>query len=348
MNVFISWSGDRSKILAGYLYEWLSAVVQKAKPWMSQRDIDPGQRWNDQISTKLKDTNFGLICLTPENLSAEWMLFEAGALAKSLESARVVPILLDMRKSDLSYPLAQFQAIEANKEEFLELAHALNKALGSENIPTATLLSVFEAMWSKLQSNLENLEKSNHNQTIEVKRSDSDILAEVLESVRTIQREIKSSQSIDKYDYASGDWEDYLIRGVSLANQRSDSNTNVAALRSYSHAIAIAPSNVDKNMMSRLYAYRAALLKRLGRLEESENDLVLAKKWASDKREITDAMYNMACVLTMQQKLEPALTELEQLFDLDPSWVRIVQTKSYFENLFDAPEFTSLLKKYSH
>ena len=129
MNVFISWSGPRSKTLALQLHEWVKAVVQRADPWMSERDIDAGQRWNDQISARLKDTHFGIICLTPENLSAPWLLFEAGALAKALDVARVVPVLLDLRKADLAFPLAQFQAVEADRDGFFSLVSALNRAL---------------------------------------------------------------------------------------------------------------------------------------------------------------------------------------------------------------------------
>jgi len=85
---------------------------------MSDRDLGAGQRWNEEISLRLKETNFGVICLTPENLEAPWLMFEAGALAKALESARVIPVLLELRLSDLSFPLAQFQAVEANRDGF--------------------------------------------------------------------------------------------------------------------------------------------------------------------------------------------------------------------------------------
>jgi len=94
VNIFISWSGARSKSLAILLHDWLRAVVQRASPWMSDRDIEAGQRWNEQISLRLKDTSFGIVCLTSENLNAPWILFEAGAIAKSVDSARVVPVLL--------------------------------------------------------------------------------------------------------------------------------------------------------------------------------------------------------------------------------------------------------------
>src|SRR5438045_2056479 len=132
MKVFVSWSGARSKTLALHLHEWLKAVVQRAEPWMSDRDLEAGQRWNEEISSRLKDTHFGIICLTRENLGAPWLLFAAGALAKAVDSARVVPILLGVPRSDLTFPLAQFQAVEASESGFRSLAVAVNNALGED------------------------------------------------------------------------------------------------------------------------------------------------------------------------------------------------------------------------
>jgi hypothetical protein len=42
MNVFISWSGERSKKVAELLDNWLQCVLQSVKPWMSSRGIDRG------------------------------------------------------------------------------------------------------------------------------------------------------------------------------------------------------------------------------------------------------------------------------------------------------------------
>jgi hypothetical protein len=39
-NVFISWSGERSKLIAEAFYEWLPMVIQSAKPWMSGVSIE--------------------------------------------------------------------------------------------------------------------------------------------------------------------------------------------------------------------------------------------------------------------------------------------------------------------
>jgi TIR domain len=86
MDVFISWSGERSKYVAECLRVWFKQVIQMVKPWMSSEDILAGARWNGEIARHLSETKFGVICVTPENLvSAPWLTFEAGAIAKTID-----------------------------------------------------------------------------------------------------------------------------------------------------------------------------------------------------------------------------------------------------------------------
>lgn len=85
MKVFISWSGARSKAVASKLREWLPDVIQNIEPWMSRHDIKAGERWDKELSGELNDSKFGIICLTSDNYDAPWILFEAGALSKTID-----------------------------------------------------------------------------------------------------------------------------------------------------------------------------------------------------------------------------------------------------------------------
>lgn len=88
MNIL---SGDKNKAAANALRDRISDVFQTVNCWMSEVDIDAGTRWSDKVSEVLEDTNIGIICVTKQNLAAPWLLFEAGALAKSIGESYVIP-----------------------------------------------------------------------------------------------------------------------------------------------------------------------------------------------------------------------------------------------------------------
>lgn len=344
MRVFISWSGSRSKALALQLHEWLKTVVQLSDPWMSERDIGAGQRWNEEVSSRLRDTHFGIICLTPGNLNAPWLLFEAGALAKALDSARVVPMLLGIKKTDLGFPLAQFQAEDADREGFWRLVSALNSSLGEKKLSEVHLNKIFTGLWPTLESVLNSLPREANTDVEQTRRGDRELLEEALEGVRAVRRVIApnaTDQSSARME--SMTWEDFYIRGVNLANSRGGDEKNLAALRAYNEAIALAPGELDRGNRSRLHAYRGAVLKRLARLDEAEHDLLLAQKWAAEPREIEDADYNMACVMAMGGRADEAITLVRKLISMNRRWANILRGSPYFENLAGNKSFAALI-----
>jgi hypothetical protein len=102
--VFIGWSEEPSRFIAKVLHDWLQGIVQRAEPWMSDNNIDGGSRWNDRIAKALEETDFGIVCVTRENQSSAWLNFEAGAVAKKVGQARVIPLLIDLPPADLKGP----------------------------------------------------------------------------------------------------------------------------------------------------------------------------------------------------------------------------------------------------
>jgi tetratricopeptide (TPR) repeat protein len=311
---------------------------------MSERDLEAGKRWNEELSAKLQETHFGIICLTRENLAAPWLLFEAGALAKSIDSASVVPVLLDVARSDLTFPLAQFQAVESDESGMRSLAAAVNNALGEDRLPATRLDTLLRSLWPGLGSSIESIPTPSNGG---VHRSDRQLLEELVEGIHQIQRSVPATGGpLSEGTESSEAWEDYYLRGVNLANRRGDLSVNVAALQAYNNAIALAPRSLPNNLQSRLYSYRAALYKRLNRLEEAEQDLVLAQRWATEKLEIEDALYNQACVLAMGPDPRSALPVLERLITRDDEWAGIIRSKpQYFGKILANPEFEKLIKR---
>ena len=196
MDIFISWSGDRSRIVAESFKDWLPRVIQRLKPWISASDIDKGARWLKEISKKLEVINFGIICLTPENLDEPWILFETGALSKALDSSSVCPILLDLDPSSLKGPLSQFQATKLQKDDILKFIMTLNKNLKDEKLPESQLEESYNLWWPKLLERIDNI--PNPDEIIETERSEKDILLEILRIARGLDRHSGGFRLLDE------------------------------------------------------------------------------------------------------------------------------------------------------
>jgi len=149
LRVFLSWSLPRSGAVAQAFRDWLPSVLQNVRPYYTPDDIGKGSRWASEVRSELEESDFGLIFLTPENLSSPWILFEAGALSK-LEKSKVAPILIDLEPTDVSGPIAQMQLTKFNKDECFKLVEALNRALDSRALDPSVLINVFEKWWPEL------------------------------------------------------------------------------------------------------------------------------------------------------------------------------------------------------
>jgi hypothetical protein len=182
MKIFLSWSGDRSRTLARLMKEWLPDVVSYFEPWVSSEDVEQGARWAAEIGRQLENCDVGVILLTPENVAAPWVLFEAGALAKTVEHSRVCTYLLGVDPESLSGPLVQFQATRANQQDTFRLLRTLNGLLGERRRTDAQLERAFSQWWPNLQKALEHLLASPGVERPRV--SDRDILLEMLDLAR--------------------------------------------------------------------------------------------------------------------------------------------------------------------
>ena len=188
MKVFVSWSGGRSKKVARALSEWLPNVIQAVKPWMSEQ-IVKGARWNPEIARELEQTRFGIVCLTPENLTAPWILFETGALSKTIESTYVCPYLLGLKPTDIQGPLAQFQAAKADPTDTLDLVKSINAAQGETALPAKSIEAGFNKWWPELEKELREISKQSATLPDRKKRTEMDVLEEVLDIVRQLRRD---------------------------------------------------------------------------------------------------------------------------------------------------------------
>jgi hypothetical protein len=165
MKVFISWSGERSRAIAEVLKGWLPSVLQAVKPYFSPEDVVKGSRWSTEIAKELEASRIALLVVTPENQEAPWLLFEAGALSKNLDRARVIPLLFGEMKRVLK---------------------AVNEELGDLALGADVLEDVFRMWWPKLEEGVKESANAVLPAGHKARRSEHDLLEEVLALTRNL------------------------------------------------------------------------------------------------------------------------------------------------------------------
>lgn len=194
MRVFICWSGERSKEIAKAFRDWLKPCLQAVDPWMSETDIEKGKQFTQELSTQLSNANFGLVCLTSENVNAPWINFESGALSK-LDKSYLWTFLYDLEQNQIEGPLASFQHTKNSKEDIGNLLSVMNSVAGTK-LEKQQLEQVFNALWPDLEKRLKAIPASSS--TPLSKRKVPDMIEEILERVRDLQdRQLPQKQTIE-------------------------------------------------------------------------------------------------------------------------------------------------------
>ena len=186
MKIFVSWSGELSKKIAQALKTWIPCIIQSVDVFFSSEDIEKGENWDSKISSELSQCNYGIVCLTSENTLAPWIHFEAGALAKTLES-RVSALMVNIKTSDIQGPLKRYQATKLETDDMWQLIAEINKATNSP-LDESILKSTFDAIWEKMSSEIEEIIRNNttKDKSLIVKENigNNEAIEEILQLVR--------------------------------------------------------------------------------------------------------------------------------------------------------------------
>lgn len=199
MKVFISWSGKLSNKIAKILYEWLPSIINTLDIFYSPDDIRKGENWDLRLSRELGECDFGIICLTKENLTSPWINFEAGAIAKTVNS-RMTALLIDIKPSDIKGPITRFQATRIDKEDFYKLVYDLNECL---DIPLDIKLLVrnFNLVWDVIKQEMDSAVEENKAQFDKPKDIEDTVQDSTIQEILQIVRNISTYNSINKsYD----------------------------------------------------------------------------------------------------------------------------------------------------
>ena len=209
MKVFISWSGENtaSHKIACTLREWLPCVINIIKPFVSSEDIQKGRRGLTIIEEQLRDSSFGIICVTKENYRASWLLFEAGALSCNPNKVPVVPFLFGLLPSDLTgSPLIQFQyTVNYSKESIKGLVESLNKECSDRGLQENLLNRTFEKWYPELELSMSSIKNEIHipeEKPTEKMDIDRTILEEILEITRNNQKALSNTSVLSSESFS--------------------------------------------------------------------------------------------------------------------------------------------------
>jgi len=164
--------------------------MNAVEPFVSSEDVRKGSRWSQEIAVKLSETQFGIICLTPDNLKEPWILFEAGALSKSIKGSLTWTLLIGkLQPTDIEWPLASFQHTKLEKEDFKKLVQAINAELGTAGLNETVLEKIFQKWWGDLEQKVQAaiIPTPSHTPKSD-ERNPQDLLREILELTRYIAR----------------------------------------------------------------------------------------------------------------------------------------------------------------
>jgi hypothetical protein len=212
MKIFLSWSGDASHQIAQKLHSWLPMVIQRVEPYIST-EIEKGSRWSTDIANELEKCSFGIACVTRENRAAPWLLFEAGALSKSVADGRLAPLLCGINQTDIQKsPLTQFQMTKFEKAEFFRLLKSINESAGEGSLDESVLSGIFTALWPDLEKSvneiLKNEASASSAPTSELEPNQLGVaLEEILSNSRALGQLLASPERILPPDYV-----DFVMR----------------------------------------------------------------------------------------------------------------------------------------
>lgn len=232
MKLFLSWSGSLSHAIAKEFRDWMPMILQHVQPYISSSDINKGARWAMDIAGELEASHFGVIFVTPDNTEAPWIMFEAGALAKSVTKSAVVPLLFDVSAADLrDSPLLQFQMAQFNKEEIRKLLGSINSSSGEQALEDGTLSPLFDTLWPQLNDKVEKaVSKSKREagrKTPPDAAEESDVLKESMEEALVNTRNILKMMS---------NYEQVLV-------DRASSNQPISRLERNTFELAVRTAN---------------------------------------------------------------------------------------------------------
>jgi hypothetical protein len=372
LKIFISWSGNESQFVASRLRTLLKRICAGAEPWTSKDDLSAGALWPSVLMEQLQSTHFGIICVNRNNLNSAWLHFEAGALAKSMDSSAVFPYLIDVPPSALSGPLTLFQGVSANKSGTFNLVSALNRILNDKQEASQAdedLQALFDLLWPAYEREL--MESLKVPIDAGPERSNTEILGELLTTTREHSRLLASLlraqspyrppiQSSEQPHVAAPDEEYTTLSFQELrynAKRLRLSGQNAAALALLQKALTLQANDLETLIdiaVTETYLPNSVYADSIKKLSDLVQEHTTREQTpGAEESIIAKAYYNLACVkhlARLEQELpysdEVILEDLERAFARYPAYVNTALADHDLTQLKTHQTFKELIEKY--
>lgn len=164
-------------------------MIQGLDVFMSKHDLESGTRWSDALARQLEGCNFGVLCLTPENLDKPWLLYEAGALTKQLAGKACGLLLGGMSPAQVTGPLAQFQNRQFTEPDIKQLVTDINQSLETP-LEERQIDLIFGKWWPDLNRDYQAAITTPVEAHAAPKREQNEVLEEILVRMRTLERKM--------------------------------------------------------------------------------------------------------------------------------------------------------------
>jgi hypothetical protein len=208
--------------------DWLPSVIQSIVPYVSSEDIDKGVRWSTDVAKELEGSDFGILCVTKENINAPWLNFEAGALSKTIDKSFVSPFLFDIKRSEVNGSMLQFQSTIFEEEDIKKLVYSLNRAGKEGQLADERLEKIFNILYPSLESDLNKINDAKPEQSPGEEKLPSEnnsvILEEILELTRMNQKLLRNPEgvfieTVAKIDETLGNMQHKIARVLDVDNR---------------------------------------------------------------------------------------------------------------------------------
>jgi hypothetical protein len=130
---FLSWSGALSGEIVSYIKRDILDPVfgDRIEPFISS-EIGAGSLFAPEIFGRLKNSDFGIVCITAENIEKPWVSFECGGLIKNGKKDNLYVILVDISIEmlrRLNQPLSEFQAVRLDRDGIINLIKKISASI---------------------------------------------------------------------------------------------------------------------------------------------------------------------------------------------------------------------------